>query len=103
MGTTIAELGAGNRPLDMILYKKDGQEFLLMSNNSRGVMKIPTADFGTRDADHRAGDDRDGRHRLRDDRVDEGRRADGPARRAALDRAHARGDGALNLSAVSLP
>ena len=47
LGTTIAELGAGNRPLDMILYKKDGKEYLLMSNNSRGVMKIPTADFGT--------------------------------------------------------
>jgi hypothetical protein len=47
VGTTIAELGAGNRPLDMVLYKKDGKEFLLMSNNSRGVMKIPTADFGT--------------------------------------------------------
>ena len=46
VGTTIAELGAGNRPLDMILYKKDGREFLLMSNNSRGVMKIPTANFG---------------------------------------------------------
>lgn len=47
VGTTIAELGAGNRPLDMILYKKDGKEYLLMSNNSRGVMKIPTAAFGT--------------------------------------------------------
>lgn len=47
VGTTIAEFGAGNRPLDMILYKKDGKEFLLMSNNNRGVMKIPTADFGT--------------------------------------------------------
>jgi hypothetical protein len=47
VGTTIAELGQGNRPLDMILYKKDGKEFLLMSNNSRGVMKIPTQDFGT--------------------------------------------------------
>jgi hypothetical protein len=46
-GTTIAELGAGNRPLDMILYKKNGKEFLLMSNNSRGVMKIPTESFGT--------------------------------------------------------
>ena len=46
-GTTIAELGAGNRPIDMILYKKDGKEFLLMSNTSRGVMKIPTATFGT--------------------------------------------------------
>lgn len=47
VGTTIAELGAGNRPLDMVLYRKDGKEFLLMSNNSRGVMKIPTEAFGT--------------------------------------------------------
>jgi hypothetical protein len=31
----------------MILYKKNGHEFLLMSNNSRGVMKIPTDNFGT--------------------------------------------------------
>ena len=54
VGTTIAELGTGNRPLDMIVYKKDGKDFLLMSNTSRGVMKIPTADFGDRRADHRA-------------------------------------------------
>jgi hypothetical protein len=47
VGTTIAELGAGNRPLDMVLYSKGGQQFLLMSNNSRGVMKIPTSAFGT--------------------------------------------------------
>jgi hypothetical protein len=47
LGTTIAELGNRNRPLDMILYKKNGQEFLLMSNNSRGVMKIPTSGFAT--------------------------------------------------------
>ena len=40
MGTTIAELGSGNRPLDMIAYKKDGKDFILMSNSSRGVMKI---------------------------------------------------------------
>jgi hypothetical protein len=49
-GTTIAELGAGNRPIDMILYKKDGNEYLLMSNTARGVMKIPTKDFGTNNA-----------------------------------------------------
>jgi hypothetical protein len=47
LGTTIAELGNRNRPLDMILYKKNGKEFLLMSNNSRGVMKIPTEQFGS--------------------------------------------------------
>ena len=45
VGTTIAELGNRNRPIDMVLYKKDGREFLLMSNTSRGVMKIPTDGF----------------------------------------------------------
>jgi len=47
VGTTIAELGNRNRPIDMIVYKKDGKEFLLMSNTDRGVMKIPTATFGS--------------------------------------------------------
>jgi hypothetical protein len=46
-GTTIGEFGAGSRPIDMILYKKDGKDFLLMSNTNRGVMKIPTAGFAT--------------------------------------------------------
>ncbi len=41
-GTTVAELGNHNRPLDMIVYKKDGKEFLLMANSARGVMKIST-------------------------------------------------------------
>jgi hypothetical protein len=40
-GTTIAELGNRNRPLDMIVYKKDGRDFILMANSSRGVMKLP--------------------------------------------------------------
>jgi hypothetical protein len=42
VGTTIAELGNRNRPLDMIVYSKDGGEFVLMSNSSRGVMKMST-------------------------------------------------------------
>jgi len=50
VGTTIAEFGAGNQPLDMISYQKNGQQYLLMSNSARGVMKIPTADFGTASA-----------------------------------------------------
>jgi hypothetical protein len=41
-GTTIAELGNRNRPLDMIVYEKGGKPYLLMANSSRGVMKIPT-------------------------------------------------------------
>jgi len=44
-GTTIAEFGSGNRPIDMIIYKKNNQDFILMSNNVRGVMKVPTAPF----------------------------------------------------------
>jgi len=44
-GTTIAEFGNRNRPVDMIVYKKDGQDYILMSNNVRGVMKVPTAPF----------------------------------------------------------
>ena len=40
VGKTIAELGNRNRPLDMIVYNKDGKDFLLMANSSRGIMKI---------------------------------------------------------------
>ena len=46
-GTTIAELGNMNRPLDMVAYGKGGREYVLMSNNSRGVMKIPADAFGS--------------------------------------------------------
>jgi hypothetical protein len=45
-GTTIAELGNRNRPLDMIPYEKDGKSYLLLANSSRGVMKIPTEGAG---------------------------------------------------------
>jgi len=41
-GKTIAELGNMNKPLDMIVYQKDGKDFLLLANSSRGVMKINT-------------------------------------------------------------
>jgi hypothetical protein len=41
-GKTIAELGNRNRPLDMIVYQKDGKDYLLLANNSRGIMKINT-------------------------------------------------------------
>jgi len=42
-GTTVAELGNRNRPLDMIVYEKDGASFVLMANSARGVMKISLA------------------------------------------------------------
>jgi hypothetical protein len=41
-GKTIAELGNRNRPIDMIVYQKDGKDYLLLANNSRGIMKIHT-------------------------------------------------------------
>ncbi len=46
-GTTIAELGNRNRPLDMITYAKGGKTYLLLANSSRGVMKVETEDAGT--------------------------------------------------------
>ncbi len=50
VGTTIAELGNRNRPLDMIVYKKGGAEYILMNNSSRGVMKMSTAKIDTYEA-----------------------------------------------------
>jgi hypothetical protein len=47
MGTTIAELGAGNQPIDMMLYNKDGKQYLLMANTRHGVLKIATDGFAT--------------------------------------------------------
>jgi hypothetical protein len=39
-GTTIAEFGMGNRPLDMIAYRKDDHDFILLANSYRGVLKL---------------------------------------------------------------
>jgi hypothetical protein len=39
-GKTIAELGNRNKPLDLVAYSKDGKDYLLLANSSRGVMKI---------------------------------------------------------------
>lgn len=41
-GKTVAELGNRNRPIDMIVYQKEGKDYLLLANSSRGVMKIST-------------------------------------------------------------
>jgi len=39
-GVEIADLGAGNQPLDMVPYKKDGHEYILIANSSFGVVKL---------------------------------------------------------------
>ena len=41
-GTTIAELGNRNRPLDMVVYSNKGKDFILIANNARGIMKVTT-------------------------------------------------------------
>ncbi len=49
-GTTVAELGNQNRPLDMVVYKKDGKDYILMANSARGVMKISTENIDTKES-----------------------------------------------------
>ena len=44
-GTTVAELGNHNQPLDMIVYQRDGATYLLLINSARGTMKISTDDI----------------------------------------------------------
>jgi len=39
-GTTIAELGMGNRPLDMVPYRKDNHDYILIANSYRGVLRL---------------------------------------------------------------
>ena len=46
-GTTVAELGNRNKPLDMVVYKKDGKDFVLLANSARGVMKVSTDNIKT--------------------------------------------------------
>ena len=44
-GKTVAELGAGNTPLDMVSYVRDGEEYLLVSNARHPLMKIACKDI----------------------------------------------------------
>jgi len=44
-GRTVAEFGAGNRPLDMITMKKGNEQFLIIANSNRPVMKVKYKDI----------------------------------------------------------
>ncbi|HSL71553.1 MAG TPA: hypothetical protein VK864_15005, partial [Longimicrobiales bacterium] len=44
-GRTVAELGAGNQPLDMIAYTKDGRESILIANSRHPLMRVDPADI----------------------------------------------------------
>lgn len=39
-GITIADLGSGNQPLDMVPYEKDGHQYILIANTSLGLLKL---------------------------------------------------------------
>jgi hypothetical protein len=44
-GRTVAEFGAGNRPLDMITMKKENESYLIVANSDRPVMKVKFKDI----------------------------------------------------------
>ncbi len=48
-GTTIAEMGAFNRPPDMIVYEQNGEDILLITTVSKGVMKMTMDDVAHQD------------------------------------------------------
>ncbi|WP_018618451.1 hypothetical protein [Spirosoma luteum] len=39
-GRTVAEMGSGNSPLDMVIMTKGNESFLMMANSSRPVFKV---------------------------------------------------------------
>jgi hypothetical protein len=46
-GVTIADLGSGNQPLDMVPYKKDGHDYILIANSSLGLLKLKADNLET--------------------------------------------------------
>ncbi len=50
VGRTVAELGSGNQPLDIVSFRQGGAEHLLVSNTSYGLMKIACADVDAQSA-----------------------------------------------------
>ncbi len=44
-GRTVAELGGGNTPIDMVSFTRDGEEYVLVSNSRHPLMKLRKADI----------------------------------------------------------
>jgi hypothetical protein len=46
-GKTVAELGGGNRPFDMVRYRspRDGKQYLMIANSHRTLMRFDLADI----------------------------------------------------------
>jgi hypothetical protein len=45
VGRTVADLGAVNQPLDMVSFRQDGHEYLLVANSAHGLIKIDCRDI----------------------------------------------------------
>jgi hypothetical protein len=45
MGRTVADLGAGNTPLDIVSYQREGQDYLLISNTRHPLIRIACRDI----------------------------------------------------------
>jgi hypothetical protein len=102
-GTTVAELGNMNVPLDMVIYQKDGQDYLLLANSKRGVMKVSLA--GIDKADPITTPIRGGAQAgLKAETI---KSLDGVLHLAALDKEHAlaliKAGDSLNLRTIDLP
>ena len=49
-GRTVAELGWGNQPLDMVSFTQGGEEYLLVAHSRHPLMKISCRDIDAQDA-----------------------------------------------------
>lgn len=47
VGSTVADLGAVNQPLDMVSFTQHGREYLLVANSAHGLVKIDCRDIDT--------------------------------------------------------
>ncbi len=50
MGSTVAELGSMNSPTDMVAYRRDGEEYLLVSTARLPLVRIACADIDGQEA-----------------------------------------------------
>ena len=101
-GKTIAELGNQNNPLDIIVYTKKGEDYFLMTNSARGVMKIKTKGMEKYDVVEKV--NRGGRAGLPYETIEDWK---GVVQLDKLDAKHAlilqSVDGGLTLKAIPLP
>lgn len=50
VGRTVAELGAGNTPTDLVPFQRDGKDIIMVVNNRRPLMRIDAGDVATGEA-----------------------------------------------------